>query len=90
MEELTLRPLEEGDVPLVESWLQQDHVRRWFEHPEDWMAELGQRHGEFAWIHHFIVMHGGEPMGFCQYYDCYDAKEEWYDLPRSGEVYSPD
>ena len=29
-------------------------------------------------------------MGFCQYYDCYDAGEDWYTVTSSQETFSID
>lgn len=89
---LTLRPFADADIALLDGWLHQDYVRRWYHDPEDWLAEVRGRHSEYAWIHHFIVMDGGAPIGFCQYYDCYDAggMEDWYTVAAPGEAYSID
>lgn len=54
---LELRPLNDNDVPLVEAWLNKEHVKRWYEiphiaghHQADWMYEIGERNGEFKWL----------------------------------------
>lgn len=89
---LTLRPLSDADIPLMARWLHQDYILKWYHDPEDWLLEINGRKGEFAWIHHFIVMDGQTPVGFCQYYDCFDAKdmEDWYQVARRGETFSID
>lgn len=33
-------------------------------------------------------MKNRQPIGFCQYYDCYDASEDWYSIQALGEIYS--
>lgn len=65
-----LRPVTPADVTLLEGWLNKDYIRKWYGDPEDWLAEIRNDGGEFGWLHHFIVMHGDTPIGFCQYYDC--------------------
>ena len=90
--ELTLRPLEDADVALFTEWLNKDYILKWYTAPAEWLAEVNGRRGEYAWIHHFIVMEGGAPIGFCQYCDCYDAGEieDWYNALKPGDTYSID
>ena len=91
--ELTLRPFFDNDMALMERWLYADHVKPWYEHPLDWLKELRDRHGEFDFITHMIAEFNGEPVGFCQYYDCYHSLEyeDWgMDIPTPGEVFSID
>lgn len=92
MWEISLRPLREDDVALVDEWLHKRHILQWFHDPGDWIEEIAGRHGAYAWIHHFIVMAGGAPIGFCQYYDCYDANamEDWYDVTKPAVTFSID
>jgi len=87
---LTLRPAEGADLNLLERWLRQDYVARWVEHPENWLEEFRGRQGEYAWIHHFMGMDGDTPVGFCQYYDCWDAREGWYTANGRGDTFSID
>lgn len=94
--QLTLRPLFENDVALVERWLYMPHVAEWYKHPGDWMNELRERHDKFSFITHFIAEYEGMPIGFCQYYDTFFAQEHevWDDEPdigeNQGEVFSID
>lgn len=89
---LILRPFEDADIQLFENWVQQEYVLKWYEHPENWLTELRARNDEYNWIHHFIAMDGSRPIGFGQYYDCYDANsmEVWYQIENAGEVFSID
>lgn len=87
---LIIRPLTDEDVTLLTTWLYQDYVLKWFDNPQDWLAEVNGRQNEYNWIHHFIVMHGDIPIGFCQYYDCFDSNEDWFTITRAGDTYSID
>jgi ribosomal protein S18 acetylase RimI-like enzyme len=89
---LTLRPFEDADIPLMTEWLNKEYIRKWYSDPADWLHELHARGGEFSFLHHFIVLHDGEAIGFCQYYDCADANhmEDWYEVTTRGETYTID
>ena len=81
---LKLRPLDDGDIALVETWLNTAHVKRWFEIPrlnttiEDWMKEIREYRGEYRWITYFVLMLDSRPIGMCQYYKCADSVDEDY------------
>jgi RimJ/RimL family protein N-acetyltransferase len=94
MDNMILRPPEDSDIPLVAEWLNKPHIEKWYAPVEEWLAEIRGRQGEFSWLHHFVVMQGGTPIGFCQYYDCFDSVgfEDWNGraFHRRGEVYSID
>lgn len=87
---LELRPLNDNDVSLVESWLNRQHVKRWYEIPllgvtiNDWMHEIEERGREFKWLTHLILMSQGRPIGLCQYYKCEDSDEDFGNLPIAG------
>ena len=88
---LELRLLGDDDVPLVETWLNKDHVKRWYEIPhmgvtiDDWMSEINQRNGEFSWLTYLIATWQGQPIGLCQYYKCKDSDDEDFGtLPLEG------
>lgn len=87
---LALRPLEDHDVPLVETWLNKEHVKRWYEIPhlgitiQDWIHEIKERGGEFRWLTHLIVLWQNRPIGLCQYYKCADSDENFGSLPLAG------
>ncbi|RGU95974.1 GNAT family N-acetyltransferase [Clostridium sp. AF15-17LB] len=87
---LELRLLEDSDIPMVEAWLNKEHVKRWYEIPhlgvtiEDWMNEIKERNGEFHWLTYLIVMWQGAPIGLCLYYRCEDSDEDFGTLPLIG------
>ena len=92
MPNMTLRQLCDEDIPLVESWMRADHAKLWFENPEDWLFEIKSRDREFAFITHLIAETDSCPIGFCQYYDCYDGQkhEDWYSVSSPGVLFSID
>lgn len=87
---LKLRLLCDNDVPLIESWLNKEHVKRWYEIPhmnifiDDWMYEIRERNGEFKWLTYLIVECENSPIGFCQYYKCIDSDEDYGALQVKG------
>jgi len=91
-EEIRLRELSEADIELIAFWLQKEHVIKWYHDAEAWLQEIRGRRSDFSWINHYIVLDGGAPIGFCQYYDCYDAREleGWYTVEKRGETFSID
>lgn len=90
--ELVFRALNDADIDLLSSWLSQDYILKWYHDADEWLAEIKERHGTYSWIHHFIVMSSVTPIGFCQYYDCYYAKdlEDWYSVTTPGDTFSID
>lgn len=87
---LELRPLEERDISLVETWLNKEHVKRWYEVPhlgitiQDWMHEIKERGDEFKWLTYLIVSRENRPIGLCQYYKCTDSDEDFGAIPPAG------
>ncbi len=89
---LRLRPLRDADIELMTRWLNKDYIKKWYNDPQDWLTEIKGRHGEYSWLKHFIVIDDEMPIGFCQYYDCFDAgsMEDWYDVDEPGHTFSID
>lgn len=89
---ITLRPLEDTDAAVIASWLAKAYVLKWYHDAAEWLNEINARHSNFSWIHHYIVMDSNNPIGFCQYYDCFDAQplEDWYCVKQQGETFSID
>jgi GNAT superfamily N-acetyltransferase len=88
-----LRAFCDDDMTLMERWLYTGHVKPWYDQPLDWLKELRERNGEFNFITHLIAELDGKPIGFCQYYDCYNSREyeDWgIDIPIKGEIFSID
>ncbi len=79
---LEFRLLGDSDILLVESWLNKEHVKKWYEIPhlgvsiDDWMTEIKERNRQYQWLTHLIVMWQGCPIGLCQYYKCVDSGDE--------------
>lgn len=92
MNDIDLRPIADADIDLLKTWLYKEYILKWYHDTDDWLHEIRERHDSFAWIRHFIVMVDETPIGFCQYYDCYDANhlELWYDVTEKGNTFSID
>lgn len=88
--EITLKPIEDKDIPLIEEWIHQDYILKWYHEPDEWINEMRERDGKFSFLNHFLVYDGGKPFAFCQYYDCYYAQEDWYTIDTAGHTYSID
>lgn len=92
MNKITLRQVDNSDIELLKNWLNKEYILKWYNDADDWLNEINGRNNSFSWIHHFIVMIDETPVGFCQYYDCYDANdmEDWYSVTRRDETFSID
>lgn len=89
---LFLRAVEETDIDLLTAWLNKDYILKWYHDAEEWLVEINGRNDTYSWLHHFIVMNGKTPIGFCQYYDCCDANymEDWYGVTQRSDTFSID
>lgn len=87
---LILRPVTDNYIPQLTIWLNKEHVQKWYHDPNEWLKEIRGRHDHFHFLNHFVVLKDSEPIGFAQYYDCFDAKEEWYVANKPGEFFSID
>jgi RimJ/RimL family protein N-acetyltransferase len=94
MKKISLRHFNDSDISIFAEWLQKPYIKKWYDPIDEWLEEVKNRDGEYSWLHHFIVICDETPIGFCQYYDCYDSREyeDWngriFDKP--GEVYTID
>lgn len=79
---LELRILNDSDIPLVEVWLNKEHVKKWYEIPhlgitiDDWLLEIKEYKGNFQWITYLIVLWNSRPIGLCLHYKCEDSIDE--------------
>ena len=87
---LTLRPIKDEDIEKITSWLHKEHISKWYHDPDEWIREMQQRNIEFCFIHHFIVLQNDKAIGFCQFYDCMSAKEDWYSVEKENQLFSMD
>jgi GNAT superfamily N-acetyltransferase len=69
---MNLRPFSHADLPLLQHWLDQEHIRRQFGDPEIWLDEIGESL-DSAWVSHYIACVNHVPVGFGQVYDALDA-----------------
>lgn len=88
---LTLRPVTDSDINLLCEWLHKDYILKWYDDAEEWLNEIEHRNGNFSFLSHYIVLDDKNiPFGFCQFYDCFDAKEEWNSALSPNKMYSID
>lgn len=87
---LTLWPMRLADLGLVEDWLGEPHVARWFlvgstvqrEIEELRQAVTGQQP-----THALMVLDAARPIGWCQWYACHDYPDHAEALgARSGDI----
>lgn len=90
MNTLTLRPVEDRDLSQLEIWLNKEYIMKWYHDAGEWLNEIKERNGSFSFLNHFIVLNDDKPVGFCQFYDCFDAQEEWYSITQPNEIFSID
>ena len=87
---ISLRPMIQADLARFREWLFLPHVAAWYTEPEDWIAEVEQQDGEFAFVRHWIAESEGKAIGFGQYYPYWLSGEDWHgNMPLSG-TYSID
>ena len=68
-----LRPMEPGDLVLVERWLGEPHVARWYlagTSLEEELADIRQSVRGSQPVHLLIALDESEPIGWCQWYPC--------------------
>lgn len=87
---LELRKLTHQDISLFEQWLGTPHVAKWYHDPQDWLLEVKEREQTFSFLHHLIVVHNGEAIGFCQYYLFSESGEDWHGTWLLDGTYSID
>lgn len=87
---MRLRRLNHNDVILFKKWVYKDFIAQWFDDPLAWINEIENRNGKFNWINHFIAVLGKKDIGFCQFYEYKEGKEDWHgDIELKG-TYSID
>jgi aminoglycoside 6'-N-acetyltransferase len=73
-------PLEKSHLPLMRSWLTKDHVKPYWQEPEDphkfeekFLSALPQRG-----VHAFVIEAGADVIGYIQYYHAPDVGGGWW------------
>lgn len=88
---LILKPVADSDISLLSKWLHKDYILTWYHDAEEWLIEIKERDGDFSFLSHYLVLDDSNiPFGFCQFYDCFDAKEDWYSVSSPNKMYSID
>lgn len=80
---ITIKPIQEEDIPLFDKWLDKQYISKWFGDKEDWLNEINERNGEYHFLNHFIVYYNDHKIGYCLYADCFFLKnleEEGHDF----------
>lgn len=94
---LTFKLLTQSDFPLLLAWLEEPHVKAWWDADVSWTPELIQEkyrsyvdgykleHGERKKIEAYIICADDMPIGYIQLYNAYDfaRSEPLVDLPES-------
>lgn len=87
---LCLKPIEDSDIEMLSKWLNKDYILKWYNDADEWLNEVRKRKNAFSFLNHYVVYMQDIAIGFCQYYDCFDAQEEWYSIEIPNKVYSID
>jgi RimJ/RimL family protein N-acetyltransferase len=90
MDQIILEELKDEDIIIIEQWLQKDYIKKWYDPIDEWINEIKNRNGEYNFLKHFVVKYNSVKIGFCQYYDCFMAKELLYKVKRQNYTYSID
>ena len=90
MNQIRLRKFEDNDIELFETWLYQEHVKKWYTQPEEWLNEVIKRETDFLFVKHFIVELEGKAIGFCQFYDYAFGNEIWHGTMKVENAFSID
>ena len=76
--EIGFRPLDYADLPLMQRWRGEPHVRRFYGDPcslEELQAKYGPRIEGTSPTHSFVMLWNGEPIGYIQTYRIEDHPE---------------
>ena len=87
---MRLREFIKTDIALFRRWLYLPHVAKWYHEPQDWLVEVEDVKGEFAWIKHYIVEEADKAIGFCQFYEYCKSGENWHGTMEVRGTYSID
>ena len=74
---ISFRPLTRSDLPLLQRWLSESHVARWWNEPSDpasLLAKYGARIDGAEPTRVFVIEYLGRPVGWIQWY-------RWADYP---------
>lgn len=77
-----LRPVEDADLAMLERWLTNDHVRRWWPDTARQLRSI-RSHMSDPSVAPYVVTHKGRPIGYLQSYDVHagDGEHPYGDQP---------
>ena len=77
---MKIREFKLEDLNIMEVWLAQDYIQKFWGDPQDWIKEISENISA-DWVKYFIV-ECDTPIGFLQYYETDKAPQgEWSDQP---------
>lgn len=76
----SFRPVTEADLPLLQHWLAQPHVQRWWGEPEAEVAEI-RGHFDDPLVSPYLVLLDDEPIGYMQSYLVDGPRHPYGDQP---------
>lgn len=74
--EITIKPIQDNDIPLFKEWLDKDYIYKWFcpDGEVERKAWLDEVNSKYHFQKHFIVCHNDKKIGYCLYTDCFFLK----------------
>ncbi|MCH9806321.1 MAG: acetyltransferase [Alphaproteobacteria bacterium] len=86
--EIRFEPVRAGDLPLLDSWLREPHVRKWWGDPETELGYIRDMVEGRDTTRPFIFHVDGEAVGYIQYWFIgHHQNEQWIkDYPWIGEL----
>ncbi len=73
---LHFKPLAETDFPLLLKWLEEPHIKAWWDQDITWTLELiTQKYSAVRNVHGFIILVQQVPIGYIQFYDIHDFSD---------------
>lgn len=77
---MKIREFRLSDLVIMEAWLAQDYIQKFWGDPQDWIKEISENISA-DWVKYFIV-ECDTPIGFLQYYETDRAPQgEWSNEP---------
>lgn len=65
---IDIRPLDAGDYPLLLTWLQQPHVREWWDDGDDTIEKVAASFGDDDGCERYLIMADERAVGYIQSY----------------------
>jgi aminoglycoside 6'-N-acetyltransferase len=82
---IDFRPVVEGDLPLVATWLAEPHVARWWGDVDESLAEMRLGMAEPT-TEQYLILFDGQPVGYIQSYDIHGEGNHPYNDQPVGTI----